>query len=235
MLVLPCSCISFFWKTTGYQCEVCFWGRLFKYLLTRNIVLGIEKCRKSENKKVQEFAHKHTHTWCEEMICVTTQPVYVCVCVCVWVWVWMCVRERERERVRQRLCKCWLAISRSRGWRRSWSVFPLCRSFREQIPTLTRLSSAWQSASSSLPAIGHTSSYNLSSGMWILLWQRLLVVSFQIKTTFDHDWASNVALNIKVDGLWHAIFNKESKVCHNLLDKNDIYVVPLEGEVSEFL
>lgn len=67
-------------------------------------------------------------------------------CVCAW--------------VRRRLCKCWLAISGSRGWRQSWSVFPLCQSFREQIPTLTRLSSAWRSASSSLPAMGRTSSYN---------------------------------------------------------------------------
>lgn len=93
----------------------------------------------NQNSKVQKF---NMYIWaCGDTDLVTTQPS-ACVCVS------------------QRLCKRWLAINRSAGWRQSWSVFSLCWSFREQIPTLTRLSSAWQSASSSLPAIGRTSSYN---------------------------------------------------------------------------
>lgn len=144
------------------------------------------------------------------------QSCHFSTCVCVSLSVCVCVRQRR--------CKCWLAISGSPGWRQSWSVFPLCLSFREQIPTLTRLSSAWQSASSSLPAIGRTSSNNrkLKHTNPPLTAPHCCLISNQ--TPFDHYRASNVALNIKVDGLWHAVHNekKKSKVCYNLLDKNVI-------------
>lgn len=141
----------------------------------------------------------------------------------------MSVRVRACARFRQRRVRSWLAISGSLRWRQSRSVLPLCLSFREQIPTLTRLSSAWQSASSSLPAIGRTSSNNrqLKRAGPPPTALRCCLVSNQ--TPFDHHRASNVARDIKVDGLWHAVHNgkkkkkkkggEESKVCYNLLAK----------------